>query len=122
MREWHTQTVFYRLINILGIPTQPCPPIIIRYIVDKVYEDSWTGSRRIKRLDSVVDQKSGITFMIQAFCYICNTASDSDGFQTGFQQQAQPLSTFHFLSISNILLHFLTVAYSQPSVIAPIPT
>jgi hypothetical protein len=54
-------------------------------------------------------------------CYIRNTASDSDGFRTGFRQQAQPLSTFHFLSISNILPRSLTVAYSQPSVIAPIP-
>jgi hypothetical protein len=54
-------------------------------------------------------------------CYICNTVSDSDGFRTGFQQRAQPLSTFHFLSISNILPCSLTVAYSQPSVIAPIP-
>jgi hypothetical protein len=54
-------------------------------------------------------------------CYIRNTASDSDGFRTEFWQRAQPLSTFHFLSISNILLRSLTVAYSQPSVIAPIP-
>jgi hypothetical protein len=29
----------------------------------------------------------------------------------GFQQRAQPLSTFHFLSISNTLPHSLTVAY-----------
>jgi hypothetical protein len=55
------------------------------------------------------------------YCYIHNTASDSDGFRTGFWQRAQPLSTFHFLPISNILPHSLTVAYSQPSVIAPIP-
>jgi hypothetical protein len=54
-------------------------------------------------------------------CYIRNTASDSDGFRTGFRQRAQPLSTFHFLSISNILPRSLTVAYSQPSVIASIP-
>jgi hypothetical protein len=54
-------------------------------------------------------------------CYIRNTTLDSDGFQMGFWQWAQPLSTFHFHSISNILLHSLTVAYSQPSVIAPIP-
>jgi hypothetical protein len=55
------------------------------------------------------------------WCYIHNTTSDSDSFQTGFRQRAQPLSTFHFHSISNILLHSLTVAYSQPSIIAPIP-
>jgi hypothetical protein len=55
-------------------------------------------------------------------CYIRNTTSDSDGFRTGFRQWAQPLSTFHFLSISNTLPHSLTVAYSQPSIIAPIPT
>jgi hypothetical protein len=54
-------------------------------------------------------------------CYIRNTTSDSDGFRTGFRQRAQPLSTFHFLSISNILPRSLTVAYSQPSVIASIP-
>jgi hypothetical protein len=54
-------------------------------------------------------------------CYIRNTALDSDGFRTGFWQWAQPLSIFHFLYISNILLHSLTVAYSQPSIIAPIP-
>jgi hypothetical protein len=55
------------------------------------------------------------------YCYIRNTTSDSDGFRTGFQQWAQPLSTFHFLSISNTLPHSLTVTYSQPSIIAPIP-
>jgi hypothetical protein len=54
-------------------------------------------------------------------CYIRNTASDSDGFQMGFRQRAQPLSTVYFLSISNILPRSLTVAYSQPSIIAPIP-
>jgi hypothetical protein len=54
-------------------------------------------------------------------CYICNTALDSDRFQMGFRQWAQPLSTFHFHPISNILPHSLTVAYSQPSIITPIP-
>jgi hypothetical protein len=55
-------------------------------------------------------------------CYICNTTSDSDGFQMGFRQLAQLLLIFHFYPISNILPYSLTVAYLQPSVIAPIPT
>jgi hypothetical protein len=65
--------------------------------------------------------KSALTNWKLKDCYIRNTTSDSDRFRTGFRQQAQPLSTFHFLSISNILPRSLTVAYSQPSVIAPIP-
>jgi hypothetical protein len=51
-------------------------------------------------------------------CYICNTASDSDRFQTGFWQLAQPLSYFTsipFPITSHILSQLLT--HNLPSLL-----